>query len=248
MKYFNLLGIQSIKPKAASRGFLYGYLENVFYDGVYEELISSFPPVETFQFTDKPDSGGGHKRFYVGPVYYSGKDWGCYCHFSHLPEVWKAVLREVASSEFIKILAQATRIKFNSLCNFGFTYGNEGCQQEPHIDGAARPNDLSPVHATIALLLYFNKKPGGSSGTCIYEIDRKTKIFQVPNLRNTLSFFQQHPDSWHGFPIVSQGEDRRLISLSYSLEKNPINLKDSSFHKIYCPVIKRVRKVRQYLV
>lgn len=227
LKFFNEKSVKELKNKAqtAPAGFGYGFSENIFKDDVYLELTANFPDVKNFQLVDK-QSGGGHKRFYVGPDYYSGKDWGAICHMKTLPKIWQEVLLESASPEFINLLSETTGIKFNSLCNFGFAYGNEGCVQEPHIDGAARPNDPSPIHSTIACLLYLNQKPGGSSGTCIYAPDRKTIIFQVPTLRNSMSFFEQHLNAWHGFPQVPKGEDRRIISLSYSRENNPITLKD----------------------
>ena len=100
------------------------------------------------------------------------------------------------------------------------------------INGAVRPNDSSPIHSTIACLLYFNEKPGGVSGTQVYDKDRKTVLFSVPNLRNSFFFLEQHPDSWHGFPSVPEGSERRIVSLSYSQEKRPITLHDSLFYRL----------------
>ncbi len=231
LEFFDEKAIGELKNKkqTAPSGFHYGFTENIFKEDVYQKLTNTFPDIKSFKLVDKM-SGGGHKRFYVGPDYYSGKDWGCICHMKNLPEIWQKVLLESAAPEFIEMLSTATGIKFNSLCNFGFAYGNEGCVQEPHIDGAARPDDPSPVHSTIACLLYLNQKPDGFTGTCIYAPDRKTIIFQVPNLRNSMSFFKQHPSAWHGFPQVPKGESRRIISLSYSQEAAPIALKTFKEH------------------
>jgi len=242
-RFFNKKSIEQGNVFMAPRGFRYGYFENILQEEAYENLINSLPSVNTFSFVDKANSGGGRKRFYVGPNYYSGQSYGCYCHMKKLPKIWVDFMEETESPEFQILLSEKTKVLFNSLCNFGFTYGNEGCMQEPHIDGAARSGDTSPIHATIACLLYFNKERGGSSGTCIYEPDRKTKLFQVPNLRNSMSFFEQHPDSWHGFPKVPEGETRRLISLSYSLEKSPLLLKKSRAHEFFCPAEKVFRKI-----
>lgn len=247
LKFFNESNIEAIKPVIAPRGFRYGYVEGIFKDDVYKELIINFPDVNSFQFVNKENSGGGRKKFYVGSVYSSGKSYGCVCYFSHLNSIWKEVLLEAASSNFINLLRRVTGINFNSLENFGFTYSKEGCVQEPHLDGAVRANDLSPIKSTIACLLYFNSAPGGSTGTCIYEPDRKTKLFQVPNLMNSMSFFEQHIDAWHGFPMVPFGEDRRLISLAYHSGSKPINIKTSSMHKIFCPAIRFSRRVRRFI-
>jgi len=219
--------------KVAPAGFRYGFVENIFREDIYEELAKAFPDVSLFTFIDKP-SGGGHKRFYVGPNYYSGKDWGCICSMKQLPGIWQEVLRESVSPELINLLQVTTGIKFNSLCNFGFAFGNEGCFQQSHIDGAARPGDSAAIHSTIACLLYLNNRAGGSTGTRIYAPDRKTILFQAPNLRNSMSFFEQHPDSWHGFPLVPKSEERRIVSLSYSQESQPLILKTSLTHRLIC--------------
>lgn len=233
IKYFNVKAIEELKrnTQVAPAGFRYGYAKGIINKDIYEELIATFPDVSKFQFIDK-QSGGGRKSFYVGPNYYSGKNWGSVRHMDVLPNIWQKVLRESADPALVDLLQDATGIKMNSLCNFGFTYGREGSVQEPHIDGAARPNDPAPVHASITFLMYFNKEHGGSSGTVIYAPDRKTALFQVPDLRDSISFFEQHQAAWHGFPMVPKGEDRRLVSLSYSQEKKPTKISSSLFSYI----------------
>lgn len=243
----NLFNPDSIKTakdtiKTAPSGFRYGFIPNIFKEDVYEQLIASFPDVSTFKLVDKP-SGGGRKRFYVGPGYDANKNWGCVCHLSSLPQIWKDALHESSSNEFMKLLKDSTGVGFNTMCTFGFAYGNEGCMQEAHIDGAAREGDKSPVHSTIACLLYFNKEAGGVGGTCVYDIDRKTVLFQAPSLRNGLFFFEQHPDAWHGYPPMPPGADRRIISLAYSQESQPVTLRTSVFHRLTCvPTYKRIAK------
>lgn len=245
--FFNAESIKSIRAgsKFAPAGFRYGFVSDLFDERIYRRLIDSFPDVKSFKLVDK-QSGGGRKRFYVGPNYFSGRERGCICNLDTLPKVWRDLLFELASDRFISLLSGATGIKFNSLGDFGLTYGNEGCVQEPHLDGAVRPGDPNEVRPTIALLLYFNEKKGGSSGTCIYDNDRKTVLAQAPDLRNSMFFFEQHPNSWHGFPLVRAGEDRRLVSLSYSLEKEPIKLKNSLIHKITC--LSRLRRAAKKIL
>lgn len=237
LNFFNEESIKSVARnlRIAPRGFKYCYIPNIFKEDVYNEMIRTFPDVNKFKLVDKM-SGGGRKRFYVGPDYYSGATRGCLCHMESLPDIWKRAIHESASSELIDLFQEVSGISFNSLCNFGLTYGNKGCVQEPHLDGAIRPGEKKKgdTLSTIACLLYFNEKQGGSSGTCVYDIDRKTILFQVPDLRNSLFFFEQHPDSWHGFPPVPAGEDRKLVSLSYSQEAKPIALKTSLLHKAAC--------------
>ncbi len=234
LKYFNSEAIAELKKmrRTSPYGFKYGFVQGIFKDDCYKELIRTFPDVKKFLLVDK-QSGGGRKRFYVGQNYYSGKDWGSLYKMRDLPEIWKNVIRESNSEELMKILSDATGVSFNSLCNFGFTYGDAGCMQEPHIDGAARLGDTSPIHGTIACLLYFNEEHGGESGTAIYDIDRKTILFQVPDLYNSFFYFEQHPDSWHGFPTVPKDIDRRLVSLSFSQEKNLIPVKESLFAHLF---------------
>lgn len=241
IKFFNVSAIKdaAINFKMAPSGFKYGFISNLFHEDVYKKLIATFPDVQTFKFVDK-QSGGGRKRFYTGPAYDANKNPGCVCHLARLPVIWQDVLRESASPEFISLLKDSTGVGFNTICTFGFTYGNEGCMQEAHLDGAIREGDKSLVHSTLACLMYFNRDEGGFGGTCVYDTDRKTILFQAPTLRNGLIFFEQHPDAWHGFPVMPPGAERRLVSLAYSKEKSSINLKTSLIHRITCiPTYKR---------
>lgn len=244
IEFFDIDSIKAAAKKFsyAPSAFRYGYIANLFKEDVYKKLVETFPLVSEFKLVDK-QSGGGRKRFYIGPAYDASKNWGCVCHLRGLPKIWKDVLNESISPEFASLFREATGVNFNSLCAFGFTYGNEGCMQEAHIDGAVRENDPNPIHSTIACLMYFNKEEGGTGGTCVYATDRKTILFQAPSLRNGLFFFEQHPDAWHGFPIMPPGSERRLVSLAYSLEKSPINLKTSITHRFIClPSYKRAIK------
>lgn len=172
------------KVRVAPGGFRYGYIPEVFNEDVYLELVRTFPDVGRFELVSK-QSGGGLKRFYAGPVYYSEKDKGCWCRFDSLPGIWKKLVKETDSERFKNLLKEATGVSFNSLTNFGFTYGNEGCVQEPHIDGEIRDPETAGLPA-IACLLYFNAAPDRVGGTCVYGTDRKTVLFQAPHLRNGL--------------------------------------------------------------
>lgn len=234
MKYFNANSIESAKKtfRTAPSGFRYGFIDNIFKEDVYKELMTSFPDVKQFKLVDKM-SGGGRKRFYITSHYDVSKNKGCWCHLRFFPAIWQKVLQEAASSEFINFLSGATGVKCNSLATFGHTYGNEGCVQEPHIDGAVR-EDRGEYPSTLATLIYFNNKPDNTGGTCVYATDRKTVLFQAPSMRNGMFFFEQHPDAWHGFPVMPADAERRLVSLAYSLEKSHIGLKNSLFHRFTC--------------
>ena len=235
IKHFNIEAIKKARNgiKIAPGGFRYGYIPDLFNEDSYRELVRTFPDVTKFKLVDK-QSGGGRKRFCVGPNYYSGLTWGCICHMQNLPEIWREVLHESADTQLIDLLQDVTDVPFNSLCNFGFTYGNEGCMQEAHIDGAVRQGDPGPIYSTMASILYFNEQPDPVGGTCVYAPDRTTILAQAPHLRNGFFFFEQHPDAWHGFPVMPAGAERHIVSLSYSQERVPIELKKSFFHRTTC--------------
>jgi len=234
VKYFNLDAIISAQPtfQKAPGGFRYGFIPNIFKEDVYDKLVAGFPSSSSFKLVDKP-SGGGRKRFYSGPHYETDYTGGCVCHLEQLSNIWKEVMKESASAELITTLSKATDINFNSLGMFGFAYGDEGCMQEAHIDGVIRDNP-SVIKSPIACLIYINKDAEGSSGTRIYNTDRTTTLFKAPGMRNGLFFFEQNINAWHGFPIVPVGEERRLLSLGYNIEKNPIQFKKSLIHKLIC--------------
>lgn len=84
------------------------------------------------------------------------------------------------------------------------------------------------------LISYCNGNKGGVSGTRLYANDRKTVLFEVPDMCNSFFFFEQHPDAWHGFPEVPYGTSRRLVSIAYSFEKPPIKLSKGIFHTAFC--------------
>lgn len=243
IRYFDINSIEAAQKnfKMASSGFRYGFITDVFKENVYQELMETFPDVKQFKLVDKM-SGGGRKRFYIAPHYEVSKNFGCWCHLRFSPAIWQKVFQEAASSEFISFLSGATGVKCNSLATFGHTYGNEGCVQEPHIDGAVR-EDRGEYPSTLATLIYFNESPDNTGGTRVYSTDRKTILFQAPSLRNGMFFFEQHPDAWHGFPMMPKGAERRLVSLAYGLEDHPFQIKSSLFHRLTClPSYKRTLK------
>ncbi|HYU64825.1 MAG TPA: hypothetical protein VEK36_00975 [Candidatus Paceibacterota bacterium] len=235
LQYFNTQAFSNIGTtlQHAPAGFRYGFINNIFKESEYENLISTFPDVRRFKLVDKM-SGGGRKRFYTGPVYNANTHLGCICHFHYLSSLWKNVLGEAFSDEFKLRLSQFAGMPFNSVSVFGFTYGNEGCVQEPHVDGAVREYDEGPIKSVLTAIIYMNRSPEGSSGTCMYAPDRSTVLFQAPRLRNGLFFFEQHPQAWHGFPIMPQDTERHILALAYSNEKIPIKLKKSWAHRLYC--------------
>lgn len=243
IKYFDINLIEAAKKtfRTSDNGFRYGFIADVFKEDVYQQLMAVFPNVKQFKLVDKM-SGGGHKRFYVASHYDVSKHFGCWCHLRFFPAIWQKVLQESASLEFISFLSGVIGVKCNSLATFVHMYGNEGCMQEPHIDGAVR-EDRGKYPSTLATLLYFNERPNNISGTCVYAADRKTILLQAPSMRNGMFFFEQHPDAWHGFPVMPPGAERRLVSLAYSLEESPIRLKNSLFHRLTCvPSYKRIVK------
>ena len=73
------------------------------YRRIYEELLAGFPGPHRFQLVDKL-TNGLHKRFHVGPNYYSGRDRGCCCELSGLTPTWRALLAEAVQPEFIETL------------------------------------------------------------------------------------------------------------------------------------------------
>lgn len=242
IKFFSEQSIKSADIRIAPSGFRYGFIADIFREDIYRELMATFPDVTKFKLIDKM-SGGGRKRFYITPHYNVSKNMGCWCHLHWFPSMWQNVLQESASPEFISFLSTTLGVSCNSLTVFGHTYGNEGCRQDAHIDGAVREDDYGEHPSTLATLLYFNERPDNIGGTCVYAPDRKTVLFQAPSMRNGMFFFEQHLDAWHGFPVMPPGAERRLVSLAYSLEKEPIKIKNSLIHKLTCSLrFKRIAK------
>ncbi len=233
LDFFNSKSIQDADIRVAKEGFRYGFIADVLQDGAFERLRSQFPSEKSFKLVDKM-SGGGRKRFYVGPGYTAGKDANCACSLRGLSTDWQEFLEECAEPSTAKLLSDSVGVQFNSLANFGLTFGNEGCVQEPHIDGAVREYDESPIHSTWATILYFNEQPDNVSATCVYLPDRTTVLFQAPSMRNGLFFFEQHPSSWHGFPMMPQKVKRWILSLAYSQEQAPIMPGTTFKHRVGC--------------
>jgi hypothetical protein len=229
MKYFNEKALEDLKRgvRRAPSGFRYGFVPGIFREEVYEAVVDGFPDVTSFRLKDLDEkhAGGGRKRFYAGPSYYSGAHYGSSRMFTKVSDIWRGIIEEADSEEFKGLLSDATSVPFNSICNLGFAYGKEGSVQEAHLDGAV--TDMrKAISSSIACLLYLNREPGGVCGTRVYAPDRTTVLYEVPDLRNSLFFFEQHQDAWHGFPEVPAGANRRILSLSYSREPVPIRLRD----------------------
>lgn len=220
-------------------GFRYGYVGSVFREDIYDMLVAEFPDPSRFTLVDK-QSGGGRKHFYIGPAYTCAKAWGSAAGLQSVPQIWKEAFDEVSNPDTLIRMQEAMHVPLNTVANFGFAYGKSGCMQEPHLDGAIRPGDKSLIHSTVACLIYINKDEGGSSGTAIYDTDRKTALFQVPTLRNSFFFFEQHPNAWHGFPALPPGEERQIISLAYSLEKKPIPIRKGVLFNALPTIARRI--------
>jgi hypothetical protein len=232
LQFINEEALAAADIRIAPAGFRYGFVDGFIREWAYEKLRTEIPDVRSFQLVDKM-SGGGHKRFYVGPAYAAGKDGGCACMFRQLP-TWRAFMQETASSSAMHLMSEKMGIGFNSLANFGLTFGDGGCVQEAHVDGAVREYDEGPVKSKWATIVYFNPDSKGAGGTCVYDTDRATVLFQAPSMRNGLFFFEQHPQAWHGFPMMPEGAERRILSLAYSNEKRPINLQIGLAHQLTC--------------
>jgi len=231
--FFNEEHIRDAHIQTAPAGFRYGFVADVLDEPMYVRLMREFPDVTKFTQVDKM-SGGGHKKFYVGPGYVAGRNWGCTCHMRSLSPIWRDFLAVCASPAVTRMFSERIGVPLNSLCNFGPTYGNEGCVQEAHVDGAVREYDDGPVKAVWTAILYFNEQPAGPGGTCVYDTDRTTILLQAPSMRNGLFFFEQHPQAWHGFPVMPEGTERRVLGLAYSREKEPIELKENVMHRLGC--------------
>ncbi len=231
--------------KTAPAGFRYGFIEDLFRHDFYQRLVATFPDPKKFKLISKM-SGGGHKKFYLGPEYAANRTPGCGCALLDVSPEWQKVFRICNSPKFISYLSEKTGVPCNSLCNFGFTYGNEGCHQEAHVDGAVRADDPNEIKATLALLLYFNPEKSEIGGTYVCLPDRETIIMQAPHLFNSAFYFEQHPDAWHGFPEMPAGAERHLVSLTYSLEHKPVPVNNSFLHRLTCKYnLKRI--VRQLM-
>lgn len=205
-------------------GVTNGFCDRVFTSDSYAELTRAFPDPATFTLVDKNNSGGGRKIFYVGPEYVITRHLGSLYHLRTLPLIWKEVIQEISSLFFMKKLSAVIGTEVNTVCNFGFTFGKEGCMQEPHIDGAMRTSNHSPIKASVAFLLYFNDSDDPCSATEIYDTDRTTILSKGTTMKNSWMFFKQHPNAWHGFPRVPKNHTRRLVSLTYGYLQDPVPL------------------------
>jgi hypothetical protein len=247
--YLHPTALQRLREKTIQThtGVTCGFINNFFLETKFQDLIRTFPELRNFKFVDKADSGGGHKRFYVGPEYVITRNFGSVFHLRNLEKPWRNLLEELSSVEFIQKLSESTGIKFNTLCNFGIGYGDEGCMQEPHLDGAIREGDSSLIKGNIALLIYLNDQEDPISATEIYDLDRKTILLKGTTMRNSILFFKQHKNAWHGFPRVPTGHTRRIISLTYAEAPKPVGLDWSSLGYVKSTILKKIDRTRIFI-
>lgn len=243
LKFLNEETLQSLRSQVriAPAGFRYSFVTNIFKPEAYEHLWSKYPPVEKFRYVEVVDNfKNPSTKVYNGPRYGSREHHGCIDHLVDLDPIWKDVLAELSSPQAIKALNEATGIKFNSVREFAFNYGKKGCEIKPHLDSSARTKD--PYRTTVVCLLYFAPKPGGGpGGTCVYDTDRETILLEAPDLCNSMLFFEQHPDAWHGYKTITADAERRNMQVTYNSISWPVKLKTSRWHRLFCPHARRAR-------
>lgn len=237
LKFLNEEALRSLRGeiRMAPAGFRYGFVTGIFKPGVYEELWSKYPPVEKFRYVEVVDDfKNPSTKVYNGPRYGSREHNGCIDHLADLNPVWKEVLVELASPEAVQRLNEATGIAFNSVREFAFNYGKKGCEIKPHLDSSARTKDV--YRTRIVCLLYFAPRPGGGpGGTLVYDKDRETILLEAPDLYNSMLFFEQHPDAWHGYKTITADAERRNMQVTYNLINRPVRIKTSFWHRMFCP-------------
>ena len=239
LRFFNSGSLSKLRDhiKVSPAGFRYGFLENVFREDRYQELVETYPPFSLFHFHED-----GYKKVFEGPYYDSHDHAGCDHHLRVLPAVWQELLREAASDEFIQMFRKASGVEFNSLRNFSFKYGRKGCEIRPHLDQASRSK--GPGASRLVSMWYFSSRPGGGpGGTAIYDRDRKTILFEAPVLRNSMLFFEQHPEVWHGYETIKDDSERHALALTYNQEPARIPIKDSLWHELFC--VRRFRATQE---
>jgi hypothetical protein len=223
MKYFQDSLFERIQTatKVTKTAVTCGFVDEVFTKEAFDSLIHSFPGQKEFTLYDKTNSGGGRKRFYVGPEYVLSRNGTSAYHLRHLSPPWKQLFKECLSSEFIQALSRATNTDCNTLLNFGIAYSDAGCLQEPHLDGAVRAGGSLVGEGSVAVLFYFNEDPDPISATEVYDVDRKTILLKGTTMRNSMTFFVQHANAWHGFPRVPEGRTRKIVSVFYAQTTDP---------------------------
>lgn len=231
LRFFNQESFISLPSKiqVSPAGFRYGFLENVFCPGVYEELLGTFPAFDFFSYHEDD-----YKKVYEGPYYDSHAHRGCPHSLKRVPKIWKELLREASSEEFISLFRKVSGVDFNSLRNFSFKYGKNGCEIKPHLDQASRSGNRGA--SKLVSMWYFSEKEGPTSGgTCIYSSqDRKTILFEVSTLRNSMLFFEQHQEAWHGYEAIRDESRRKALALTFNTEPERIPIKTSLLHELFC--------------
>lgn len=229
LKFFNSEAISSIPPriKVSPAGFRYAFVENVFQEPVYKELVRGYPPFGMFTYHED-----AFKKVYEGPYYDSHDHHGCAHHLKNLSAVWKEVLREAMSEEFVTAFSQASGVPFNSLRNFSFKYGKEGCEIKPHLDQASLGK--KGQSRLVSMWYFAGNAAGGPGGTCIYDTDRQTILAEARHLYNSMVFFEQHPVAWHGYKPMPAGADRYAMAITFNEENRTLGLNDSLWHNLFC--------------
>ncbi len=231
MQFFNRATFENLSSKVivTPSGFKAAVVQDVFTTGAYQKLLAAFPLSEIFTYHEDQ-----YKKVFEGPSYNARQYRGCIERLSGLDPIWKAVLLEASSDEFLKLFSNATGVAFNAVREFSLKYGKEGCEIKPHLDQAAKTQN--EFRSQLVSLFYFAPKPGmGPGGTTIYSPDRSTILLEAQDLYNSMLFFEQHADAWHGYRPLKSGEERRAMILTFNLAKHPVRIKTSLGHKLFCP-------------
>ena len=230
MKFFNRATFENVGSRmiVTPAGFKAAVIQNVFLPEAYQKLLAAYPPLSLFNYHED-----AFKKVYEGPHYDSQEYKGCIAHFAPLDPIWKELLLEATSEEFMNLFSKSTGVIFNTVRNFSWKYGKEGCEIKPHLDQAAMHQNV--LRSRLVSLSYFAAKPGmGPGGTVIYSADRSKTVLEAQDLYNSMLFFEQHKDAWHGYKPMKQGEERRALAMTFNLEEQPTRIKTPFAHKLFC--------------
>ena len=237
MKFFNRATFENIpqKIKIAPAGFRIGFLSDVFQEDLYHKLLTAYPPFSLFTHVEDE-----FKNVFEGPYFDAKEHRGCKDHLSHLPSVWHELLLEANSQEFTSLFSNAASVPFNGVRNFSFKWGKEGNHIKPHLDQAAKSKNSA--RSRIVCMFYFGEQKGKNpGGTCIYAKDRETPILEADMLYNSMLFFEQHPDAWHGYKSLVGSEERKAMAITFFSDSHPPKIKTSMVHRLFCPAWIRSR-------
>lgn len=202
---------QSKEDFENKKPFPYGFGTKVLQKNFYDYLVETYPGVDEKWYIPKDFSRSAIKRLFGN----DSKNQAYDNDDSSLSTYWNKFRHYLFTKEFFENFSKYTGIKLSGIRHFVFIKNRKGDFNMPHLHWeSSREEDYS---YKITVLMYFCKgwHKGDLGGTYVCESeDESSIIFEATDLDNSMIWFKETPNSWHGSKYITKDVVRPSIQFT----------------------------------